>query len=64
MKIGMRVLGVGEERFEGRIAELVARLQQLGRGAKPSDGTMSQEEVSDGKRELGAAAGDLRRPDR
>ena len=64
MKIGVRVLGLGASSLEARIAQLRARLQQEESGARPSMGTMSEQEVSDGKRELGAAAGDLRRTDR
>ncbi len=63
MKIGVRVLGVGESGLEARIAELRARLQQR-RATGSTVVATSEQEVSDGKRELGAATGDLRRIDR
>ena len=65
MKIGVRLSGLKERLFEARIAELRARLRSGTRsGAALPDFRGRRQEVSDGERELGAAAGDLRRVDR
>jgi hypothetical protein len=65
VKIAARLSGLKERLFEARIAELRARLQSGERGgAALPDFSGRRQEVSDGERELGSAAGDLRRVDR
>jgi hypothetical protein len=57
MKLGASVTRLNEAQLVARAAELVAR-RRAGQAAQTQ-----ANEVSDGKRELGAAAGDLRQPD-
>ncbi len=61
MKIGVRLLGLREGRLEARIAELRARLSNLARPIGVGTNTATDwQEVSNGERELDAAAGDVR----
>lgn len=62
MKIGVRLVGLREGRLEARIAELRARLA-AGRPVTAQPDTTDWQEVNDGERELGPAAGDLRNTD-
>ena len=57
MKLGVNVSRLNEAQLAARAAELFARRRdELARQQRSN-------EVSDGKRELGTAAGDLRQPD-
>ncbi len=60
MKIGIDFTRLNEARFALRAAEIAARLVQRNEAAMQ---TVTQTEVSDGERRLGAAAGDLRQAD-
>jgi hypothetical protein len=63
VRVGVRLLGLGNDRLEARIAELGARLDNRGVALRREpDG--NRREVSDGERVLGVAAGDLRDAER
>lgn len=64
MKIGVRLVGLREARFEARLAELRARIGNTRRASPArSDTTTDWQEVSDGERELDPAAGGFRDAD-
>jgi hypothetical protein len=63
VKLKVSLRGIGDTAFESRVSELRRRLRDDAAAVALTRPQQSQEkEVSDGKRVLGAAAGDRRGP--